>query len=43
MLTALFSLVWNTHKSKWTNFFECPGKLFLSIGKFLVKISENQP
>ena len=24
MLTALFNLVWNTQKSKWTIFFECP-------------------
>ena len=31
MLTALFNLVWNTQKSKWTIFFEDQGKLFLSI------------
>ena len=43
MLTALFNLVWNTQKSKWTIFFECPGKMFLSIEKVLKKISEDQP
>ena len=31
MLTALFDLVWNTQKSKWTIFFEWKGKMFLSI------------
>ena len=39
MLTALFNLVWNTQKSKWTIFFECQGKVFLSIEKILEKIS----
>ena len=34
MLTALFNLVQNTHKSKWTIFFECQGKVFFSIEKF---------
>ena len=44
MLTALFNLVWNTQqKSKWTIFFECPGEIFLSIEKVLVKVSEDQP
>ena len=43
MLTALFNLVWNTQKSKWTMFFECQGKMFLSIEKVLEKISEDQP
>ena len=40
MLTALFNFVWNTQK---INFFECPGKIFLSIEKVLKKISEDQP
>ena len=43
MLTALFKLVWNTHKSKWTIFFECQGKVFLSIEKILEKVSQDQP
>ena len=43
MLSALFNLVRNTQKSYWTIFFECPGKLFLSIEKVLEKISEDQP
>ena len=44
MLTDLFNLVWNTQKkSKWTIFFECPVKMFLSIKKVLEKISEHQP
>ena len=43
MLTALFNLVWITQKSKWTNLFECQGKMFLSIEKVLEKISEDQP
>ena len=43
MLAALFNLLWNTQKSKWTIFFECPGKMFLSIEKVLEKISEDQP
>ena len=38
MLTALFNFVWNTQK---INFFECPGKIFLSIEKVLKKISED--
>ena len=41
MLIALFNLVWNTQKSKWTILFECRGKVFLSIEKVLEKISEN--
>ena len=43
MLTALFNLVWNTQKSKWTILFECQGKMFLRIEKVLEKISEEQP
>ena len=43
MLTALFNLVWNTQKSIWTIFFECQGKVFLSIEKILEKISQDQP
>ena len=43
MLTALFNLVWNTQKSKWTILFECQGKMFLSIEKVLEKINEDQP
>ena len=43
LLTALFNFVWNTQKNKWTIFFECPGKIFLSIEKVLKKISEDQP
>ena len=42
MLTALFNFVWNTQKKKWTIFFECLGKKFLSIEKVLKKISEDQ-
>ena len=42
MLTALFNLVRNTQKSKWTIFFECQGKVFLSIEKVLEKISQDQ-
>ena len=37
------NFVWNTQKNKWTIFFECPGKMFLSIEKVLKKISEDQP
>ena len=43
MLTALFNLVGNTQKSKWTIFFECQGKVFLNIEKILEKISQGQP
>ena len=43
MLTALFNLVRNTQKSIWTIFFECQGKVFLSIEKILEKISQDQP
>ena len=43
MLTALFNLVWNTWKSKRTIFFDCQGKVFLSIEKIFEKISRNQP
>ena len=42
MLTALFNFVWNTQKNEWTIFFECPGKMFLSIKKISKKISEDQ-
>ena len=40
MLTALSR---NTQKSKWTIFFECHGKVLLSIEKILEKISQDQP
>ena len=40
MLTALFR---HTQKSIRTIFFECQGKVFLSIEKVLEKISEDQP
>ena len=40
MLTALFR---DTQKSIWTIFFECQGKVFLSIEKILEKISQDQP
>ena len=36
-LTALFNLVWNTQKSKWTIFFEGQDKVFLSIEEILEK------
>ena len=40
ILTVLFN-VWNTQKSvNGQCFFECQGKMFLSIEKFLEKISE---
>ena len=40
MLTALFNLVWNTQKSKWTTFFEYlkkKGKVFLGIETLVLK------
>ena len=37
MLTVLFNFVWNTQKNKWQIFFECSGKMFLSIEKVLKK------
>ena len=43
MLTALFNLVSNAQKSKWIIYFECQGKIFLSIEKVLEKVSEDQP
>ena len=43
MLTALFNLVSNAQKSKWTIYFECQGKIFLSIEKVLENVSEDQP
>ena len=43
MLTALLNLVWNTQQNKRTTFFECQGKMFLSIEKVLENISEDQP
>ena len=43
MLTALFKLVWNTQKSALTNLFKYQGKMFLNIGKNLVKVSKDQP
>ena len=42
MLTALFNLVWNTQKSKWTIFLSAQARCFLLL-KFLEKISEEQP
>ena len=43
-LTALFNLVWNTQKSvNGQCFFECQGKIFLSIEKVLEIIKEDQP
>ena len=33
----------NTEKSIRTHFFECQGKVFLSIKKILEKISQDQP
>ena len=41
MLTALFNLVYT--EKLMDNFFECPGKVFLSIEKILEKISDDQP
>ena len=41
MLTALFNLKYTEKLME--NFFECPGKVFLSIEKVLEKISEDQP
>ena len=43
MLTALFNLVSNAQKSKWTIYFERQGKIFLSIEKVLENVSEDQP
>ena len=42
MLTASFDIVWNTQKSKGENFFECPGKMLLSIEKVLKSYSRNK-
>ena len=42
MLTALFKLIQNTQKSIWTIFFDCQGKVFLSIEKILEMISQDQ-
>ena len=41
MLTALFNL--DLFNLKWTIFFDCPSKVFLSIENVLEKISEDQP
>ena len=41
MLTALFNLKYT--EKLMDNFFECPGKVFLSIEKVLEKVSEDQP
>ena len=41
MLTALFNLKYTEKLME--NFFEFPGKVFLSIEKVLEKISEDQP
>ena len=43
MLTALFKLVWNTHKTAWTNIFEYQDKMFLNSKKVLATVSEEQP
>ena len=43
MLNALFNLIWNTQKSKWTIFFVCQCKMFLSTEKVLQQINEDQP
>ena len=43
MLIALFNLVRNTQKNISPIFFECQGKVFLSIEKILEKISQDQP
>ena len=42
MLTSLFNFVWNTQKSKWIIFFECPRKMFLGVENVLKKTSEDQ-
>ena len=34
MLTALFNLVWNTQKSKWTIFLSAKAKCFLVLKRF---------
>ena len=41
MLAALFNLIWNTSKSKWTILFEHQD-MFLSIEKVLENKSEDQ-
>ena len=41
MLTALFNLKYT--EKLMDNFFECPGKVFLSIEKILEKISDDEP
>ena len=38
-----FILLSLEYTEKWTIFFECQGKMFISIEKVLEKISENQP
>ena len=43
MLAALFNLDRNTQESKWTIFFECQRKVFLSIEKILEKINQDNP
>ena len=43
MLAALFNLDQNTQESKWTIFFECQRKVFLSIEKILEKINQDNP
>ena len=43
ILTASFTFVCNTLKSKWAISFECQGKMFLDTEKVLEKISEVQP
>ena len=34
MLTALFNLVWNTQKSKWTIFLNAKARCFLVLKRF---------
>ena len=44
LLTALFNLVWNTRKSKWTILLSAQARCFLVLNeKVLGKISEDQP
>ena len=40
---CFINLFWNTRKVNGQFFFECQGKIFLSIEKVLEEISEEQP
>ena len=42
MVTALFNLVRKKLKNIWAIFFECEGKVFLSIEKMLEMVSQYQ-